>query len=259
MKTNLEDLTFLIPIRLDSIIRLENLIATIDYIWKSFKTHIFVLEAAPYNNNVINSILKNKIEYYFIEDKDPIFYRTKYLNVMARNAQTPFLSIWDADVIIDKKQIIDCMSRLRKNETDIAFPYDGNFMDTSPILKSLFFKSGNIGDLHRNKERMKLLYGPNHKGGAIIVNAEKYKFAGMENENFYGWGPEDFERYERWSNLKFRIYRSKGCLYHLSHPRSINSGFNSNYQMKYSNNEFGKTKASSKQEIMYHFSKLSDK
>lgn len=37
-------------------------------------------------------------------------------------------------------------------------------------------------------------------GGAIFVQTNKYLQAGMENEDFYGWGLEDGERHYRWSS-----------------------------------------------------------
>ena len=49
----------------------------------------------------------------------------------------------------------------------------------------------------------------------------------MENEDFYGWGLEDGERYYRWLSFGCRIYRSTGCLFHLSHPRDMNGQFRS--------------------------------
>jgi len=250
MKTNLQDMTFLIPIRLDSIARLENLIIAVDYIEKSFVTNITVLEGSNRNNGIIQKMLGKKIKYVFQEDKDPIFYRTMYLNKMIQLVDSKFLGIWDADVIIDKKQIVDSISNLRNGDIDIAYPYDGEFLDTTEIMKNLYVRKKNIGVLHKNKNKMYLPYGNKHIGGAIIVNKEKYEAAGGENEKFYGWGPEDFERYARWKNLNYRIYRSSGPLYHLSHPRSINSGFNSELQQKITSNECGKTEKSTAEEII---------
>ena len=62
-------------------------------------------------------------------------------------------------------------------------------------------------------------------GGAFLVNRVAYLRAGGENEAFYGWGPEDAERVKRLEILELPIARVKGPLYHLDHPRGINSGF----------------------------------
>lgn len=111
-------------------------------------------------------------------------------------------------------------------------------------------KRKDIRFLKRNTAKMGLIYGKNMRGGAIFVNRKKYIESGMENEEFYGWGPEDFERYTRWKILDYKIYLVPGCLFHLSHSRGHDSMFRSHEQLKDTNNAFLKTKYSSKNEIL---------
>lgn len=250
MKTNLEDLTFLLPLKVDSIIRIENLLMVIKYLQRNFQTNITVLEVAPYNNGILRKLLNRKVKYMFVEDKDPIFYRTKYRNIMAKEVETPFLAIWDVDVIVDKQLIIDAMNKLRSGEADIAYPYDGKFYDTSDIIRSLFIRKNKIQILHKNRERMILIYGEDHKGGAFIASTVKYMQTGMENENFYGWAQEDYERYNRWLILGLNIYRAHGCMYHLSHPRDLNGNYHSTWQMEIPNFEIYKTMKSSREDLI---------
>lgn len=257
MKININDFTFLIPIRVDSIIRIENLLMSIRYLLQNFETNIIVLEAADYNNKILQKLLDKRVKYTFIEDKDPIFFRTKYLNMMTLTSITPFVGIWDTDVIIHKDQIIDSILKLREG-FEIAYPYDGHFYDTSDIIRELYFKKREINILIKNKAKMEMIYGDQMKGGAMFVNKKAYIEAGMENEKFYGWGPEDFERYERWKILEYNIYRSNGCLFHLTHSRGTNSTFRSFYQMINTNRELIKTLNSSKTEILTHFAPKQD-
>jgi len=249
MKTNLEDLSFLMPLKVDSVIRIENLLAIIHYFQRHFQTHIAVLEVGNYNNGLLQKLLNREVKYTFIEDRDPVFHRTKYRNIMAKAVETPFLAVWDVDVLVDKSQIIDAMEKLRKSEADIAYPYDGRFYDTSEIIRKLFMKKQQMKILHQNRKRMTLIYGENHKGGAFLANTEKYRLSGMENENFYGWGPEDFERYDRWINMEFKVHNSQGGMYHFTHPRDMNGRFNSNRQMELTNSERTKTSQSSYNEL----------
>lgn len=253
MKINLKDLTFLIPIRIDSIARLENALAVITYLRCRFDTHILVLEASQYKNEVLHRLLPKEIEYYFVEDKDPVFYRTHYLNQMTQKVKTNYLAIWDADVITPPEQIVDAITHLREKEADIAYPYDGVFIDTSEIIRMFFIMSKQLKVLTKNKNKMEPLYATKDmKGGAILVNVQKYIEGGMENERFYGWGPEDFERYERWEGLNYKIYRSEGCIYHLSHPRDMNGKYNSQHQMNNMTNELATIRSSSPEEIREH-------
>jgi hypothetical protein len=71
----------------------------------------------------------------------------------------------------------------------------------------------------------------------------------MDNENFYGWGNEDYERQYRFNVMEYTTYRSKGPIYHLSHPRDINGMFRSEKQHKWTGNYLKNTMDSSKSEI----------
>ena len=251
MKTDLTDLTFLFPLKPDSIIRIENLLATSGYILRNFNTNLSVLEVSAYNNSFLSKLLNPKIVYSLLEDKDPIFHRTKYRNLMAKEVKTSFLAVWDVDVIVDKQLIIDTIEKLRNGKADVAFPYNGEFYDTSEIIRTLFIKNNRIQILHKYKDYMSMIYKNSHIGGAYIISTEKYRQTGMENENFYGWGNEDFERYSRWLNLGFKIYRAPGCMYHLSHPRDGNGRYNSQRQMEINISEYIKTHKSSYNELLH--------
>ena len=249
MKTDISDMTFLIPIRLDSIVRLENLILSVQALQKNFDTHITVLEASSYPNGIIQKMLGDKVEYLFVEDKDTVFYRTKYLNIMTMRSRTPYIGIWDADVIIPKEQILNSIEKLRQG-MEIAYPYDGHFYDTSSVMRELYTQNKSIKFLLKNIAKMSLIYGAKMKGGAMFVNKDAYIKAGMENEKFYGWGPEDCERFERWKILNFKIHSSEGPLFHLTHSRGSNSSFRSIEQSINTSKELSLTQFSSKEELL---------
>ena len=256
MKTDLRDLTFLFLLKPDSIIRIENMLTTTGYILRNFDTNVSVLEVSSYNNGILHKLLNRRIAYSFLEDKDPVFHRTKYRNLMTKEVKSPFLAVWDVDVIVDKQLIIDAMEKLRNGEADIAYPYNGEFYDTSEIIRNLFIRRNIIQILHRNRDRMLLIYGDDHKGGSFIASTAKYKQTGMENEEFYGWGEEDYERYNRWLTLGLIIYRAPGCMYHLSHPRDRNGRFNSLRQMEITKSENIKTWKSSYEELLIKIKKI---
>ena len=249
MKTDIKDVTFLIPLRIDSHVRLENLNMTVKSLLKSFDTHINVLEAASYRNGFVKKILGNKVDYLFIEDKDPVFYRTKYLNMMTHQTHTPYVGIWDSDVIVPKEQIIDSINKLRQG-VEIVYPYDGYFYDTTNVIRELYLQNQSTKFLLKHKEKMDLIYGNNAKGGAMLVNKDAYINAGMENERFYGWGSEDTERFDRWNILGLTIHRSKGPLFHLTHNRGNNSEYRSKYQLINTNKAWALTRFSTKTELL---------
>lgn len=258
MKRNFLDVTFLIPVRVDSLIRLENLLLTVRFIKKQFDTHIIVLETAPYPNGIIQLLLGGDVDYMFVQTDDPIYHKTKYLNLLTKEATTNIVSIWDADIIIPYEQMVMAVESIRINDYDVAYPYDGEFLDTSFILRKHYFINHDIGFLLANKGKMKLLYTfegiIGAVGGAVFVKREKYVFSGMENEDFYGWGLEDGERHYRWLGFGFRIYRSSGCLFHLSHPRDVNGSFYSETQKIKAYHSLNEVMNYTKEELIEKFS-----
>jgi predicted glycosyltransferase involved in capsule biosynthesis len=142
---------------------------------------------------------------------------------MTLETQTPYIALWDTDVIAPVEQIRETVRLLRTNAADFVYPYKHYLLDTSDILRKLYFETGKIEVLMKNRKKMKEMYSPNPVGGAVFCNREKYIKAGMENEKFYGWGLEDGERIVRWERLLYQIKRVEGPLFHLSHPRGLNS------------------------------------
>lgn len=253
MKTILEDITWLLPVRIDSINRLENILAVIKYLRSHLKINIMVLEASDGTNSFLKRLLPKDVKYIFYDDRDPVFYRTKYLNILISESRTKFVAIWDTDVLVPYLQIINSIDKLRIGEFDVALPYSGMCFDTSQILRRLFIKTNNINYLTKNVNKMNLLHGNNNlKGGGFFIDKEKYRYAGGENISFYGWGPEDFERYDRWCILEYKIFRDKGFMFHLSHPRNVNSNFINQYQKDNANAELFKTRNSSVYELRNH-------
>lgn len=249
MKINLEDTTFIIAVRLDSIQRLENTLAVTSQLCKYFDTNVILAEIADSCNNILKSLLHRRVNYKFIEDKDDIFHRTYYFNLLVSEIKTPIVALWDTDVVIDKKTITKAVYEIRTNNAEVAYPYNGIFLETSDILRKYYLKKKDIRILYRNRSKLELLYNQLMVGGAVIVNREKYMNAGMENETHYGWGNDDFDRYYRFKAQGYRIYRVNAPLFHLCHPRGDNSLFRSKIFYQLSSGELSKIESSSRQEI----------
>jgi len=255
MKFDLKDTTFVIPVRIDSMIRLENLLLTVDNLESNFNTNITVIEASYYNNGLLKKMFSNNITHLFVEDKDPIFHRTKHLNTVSREINTDITGIWDADIILESAQIIEAIQQLRNKNCDIAYPYDGRFLDTSEIVRNHYLLNKDINFLKKNTSRMNLMYSSvkegDSVGGAFLISTEKYKLSGLENENFYGWGVEDGERFQRWKIFSFSFFRSQGMLFHLSHPRDINGKMRSESYSFKAMDEIYRIINSTKEELEY--------
>lgn len=249
MKIKMDDVTFLILVRLDSIQRIENILAVTQQFYHYFKAKIVVREADSYNNGILESLLNKKIDYEFVEDKDPVLYKTRHFNQMTSMVTTSYLAIWDTDIIVDKSAVISCIDKLRKGEADIAYPYNGICYDIPTVIKNIYFTKPNIRLLYKNVNKMDKLYPHLLVGGAVLMDRKKYIQAGMENELHYGWGNDDFDRYYRFAGLGYRIHRVNTPLFHLPHPRGDNSRFRSPIFSQISSAVRFRVESSSKQEL----------
>lgn len=250
-KINLDDVTFLIPVRFDSVVRLENLIMVIDFLTTHFDTHIHILEAADYNNRLLERLMpqKQNVSVRFIEDHDPVFHRTRYINLLVNDCQTPLLAVWDTDVIVPPDQIVQSVECLRKQEAGFVYPYEEKFLETSELLRELYLETRDLNLLMNNMGKMAQLYLPNPVGGGFFANRSVYVESGIENELFYGWGREDGDRLNRWKILGYQLKRISGPLFHLTHERGLNSKFHTNEQDHIKMSEIFRIAAMSKREL----------
>ncbi|MEB2774731.1 galactosyltransferase-related protein [Algoriphagus sp. D3-2-R+10] len=248
-KINLKDFAFLIPLRIDTVNRLENTLVTIEYIMANFDTQVNVLEASGRNTGILSRLLPEEVNYVFVEDMDTIFHRTRYINELVKSVGTEYIVVWDTDIIIPVEQIIESVDLLRKKKADYVTPYKDKFLDTSEILRELYILTRDLGVLGMHQGKMKSLYTPNPVGGAFLAHRQTYIDAGMENEKFYGWGREDGDRLNRWNILNYKHEHIAGILYHLTHERGVNSTFHSPNQDNRKMTEIHRTIAMSKEEL----------
>lgn len=234
-------ITIMILYRGDTIQRLENVVEIIRILNSFSNVVVYIREATNYNNKIIQSSVKSFTNYEFVIDRDPILHKTKHFNEMLRNVTTEFVGIWDTDVIAYKESFLECFEKLKKGEVTLALPYNGVCLDTSSIIRQVYLQKQKFDILVDNMQKMKRLQPYVLTGGAVLMHTETFRLLGGENENYYGWGDDDYDRYIRFMNNGYAIYRSKNVLFHLTHPRSYNSNYNSKLHQQISKAELLKT------------------
>lgn len=246
---SLRDFTFLIPLRIDSVNRLENTLVSLEYIRSNFDTQVSVLEASERNTELLKRLLPQGINYVFVEDMDNIFHRTRYINQLTRSVDTEYIVVWDTDIIIPIEQLSQAVELLRKRQVDFVTPFKDKFLDTTEVLRALYIQTRDLSVLKMHQGKMKPLYNPNPVGGAFMAHRQTYIDSGMENEKFYGWGREDGDRVNRWKILGHKHQHIVGNLYHLSHERGQNSNFHSPNQNRRKMIELNRPLSMSKEEL----------
>lgn len=221
-KIDLRNLTFCIPVKIDSFFRERNLIAVLKYYGRKVHSHFKIIEADSERH--LKSLPKTEgLEYEFIHDANPIFHRTHYINKMLKSVTTEMAAVWDADAVAHPQQIADACRLIDKGHT-MVYPYDGKFWSVNDYFSACFCRNLSLKMLECFPMVRQLMSGYYAVGGGFIVHVERYRQAGWENERFTGWGPEDAERYHRLRILGQRPTRTNGSLHHLYHSRGVNSG-----------------------------------
>jgi len=217
MKYNILDVTFNIPVRIESPERLRNLTMVVSYLQKHFSTNILVGESSP--KPTLRNLCK-PCGYIHFQNDESHFHRTRLLNNLARASGTPYIVNYDVDVLLKPDSIMESVDMLRKKKADIVFPYGGMFRNIRGDLVNEFKHKLDmmiINDTNTHK------LNPKSYGGAVFWNKEAFMDVGMENENFCSWGLEDNERMTRAARLKKKMFRVPGTLYHLDHSRGNDS------------------------------------
>lgn len=240
--------TFVIPVRIDSSERKENLDVVLDRLSKRKRSKIIVLEA---DNDSKYRVPENypNVTYRFVKDDNPVFYRTKYLNELLREADTSIVGIWDTDVIVPDDQIDYSIADIQNGKAVMSFPYDGRFNFCS-LEDSVVFRDNRLIEFLEETQGSNCIL--HSVGGAFLVHKDYYLKAGGENEHFYGWGMEDMERIKRMEIVGLPVSRASGVLYHLFHSRNENSRFYNPMLENESRTEFLKVCSMSKEQIIQY-------
>lgn len=240
--------TFVIPVRIDSSERRENLDVVLEQLAKRRRSKIIVLEADNESKYRVPGNCPN-VTYRFVKDDNPIFYRTKYLNELLREADTSIVGIWDTDVIVPDDQIDCSIADIRNGKAVMSFPYDGRF-NLCSMEDSFVFRDNRLIEFLKGKEHSDCFI--HSVGGAFLIHKDYYLEAGGENEHFYGWGMEDMERVKRMEILGLPVSRASGVLYHLFHYRYENSRFYSSRLEEESRKEFLKVCGMYKDQLKHY-------
>ena len=242
---DLNKTTFIIPLRIETDDRMRNIITTLIYLTRNFKTKIIVKEVdkeSVYEREVV-PLLEQALEpdmlaciHHIFEQSDEFtFHRTKILNDMLWMVDTPVVANYDSDIILPLETYINATNMISKGwvhpdaegskPVKVIYPYGyGNYQFQCHVGDNEvtnFINSGfNFEYFNGHMRQWDAKYG-----FCQFFDTEEYKKLGGENENFVAYGYEDDERHFRF-NLLSSVGRIHEFVYHLEHGRTKNSWFN---------------------------------
>ena len=233
---NLERTTFIIPIKIEHPDRYRNAKTVLSFLNHHFKTNVFIYEISDSGTKLdfLNSLSNLNIKHWVSEPEDA-FHRTKYLNIMLDEVETPVVSNYDIDVILDPDLYLECQSDVLEGNFDVVYPYHygydyhGQKMVYPNINLDEFRDSGYETSYITERSHIFQNYYSEY-GHCIFFKTRVYKEYGGENESFVSYGPEDKERGERFVKLGKKVeWKKFRTIYHFEHFRGNDSSQGNSY------------------------------
>lgn len=233
---DIKDTTFIIPVRIDSEDRIKNCFTTISYLLNCFDCNVIVKEVdstPKFKDKVLSKIeqvtSKNnlkKLNFIYEQSNDPVFYRMQIINEMIDLCTTDIIVNYDADVLLKRQTIEESINLIRNKTADVVYPYGIPNYQIKLYLTfdeaENFVKSGYKFSILDTNEKT-LMSESSYAGHVQFFNRQVYIEGGMENENFKGSAPEDWERLNRFITLEYNVLRLNHNVYHIEHYRGNNS------------------------------------
>lgn len=262
MKHDLKNVTFIIPLQIETDDRLRNIILTTSFLLNTFDTNVIIKEVdeepifQQWALPVIKRIVGDTSGLNYIFEKhsrnDDAFHRTKVLNDMVLLADTKIVVNYDSDIILPVSSYLEAAEKLKT--CDVVYPYRfGERGERKVKLDTQFDNKPAIDTFEQHLEikaylesgydekalEGKYFYYPHQQGegwaeyGMVqFFNKQIYLDGYLENENFIAYAPEDVERHHRWTLLGYDIQRVDDYAYHFEHKRTPNSWFNNPFMQK---------------------------
>lgn len=217
-----DQLTIVIPIKIDHKDRLRNINISIEYLRHYFDCDIIICEQDS-ESKVADVCKKYNCKHIFIESDD-FFNKLKLVNLAVCKVTTPVFALYDADTLLRPEQLIGSTKSIINKTAQMVYPYDGNFYD---VPEKFFNDIQTTKDLTRVNLDECILFNPKSVGGCVLFDKDHYWKCGGSNEHFKSVGYDDPEMYARFQKLGTKIMRTEAPLWHLTHWRG-ESSFNYN-------------------------------
>ena len=267
---DISDCTFIIPLRIESRDRMRNIITTLIYLLRNFKTNVIVKEVdkesifkesvQPALEEALKDFQLEGLTHIFEQSDEYTFHRTKIINDMLWMVKTPYVSNYDCDILLPKTSYAYAINLLKNGyketpESEIFYPkcvYPYGFGPYQAQLTASDEEVSNFMNQEFSFEVFKNWRAYDAKYGFVqFFDTEEYKRLGGENEGFVAYGYEDDERHYRFSMLS-KVARMSERIFHLEHQRSKNSWFN-NPHIEDNRKLWEKLKSCKKEELQLYY------
>lgn len=230
----MNNITYIMPTRIESGDRLRNIVTSVVYLLKNFpEAKILIKEVdkeSIFNNHALSIIKKfshtENLRHIFEKSDDDLFHKTKILNDLILEADTDVVASHDVDVVYPVVSHQTAYDAIISDNCDVVYPYGCGVYQyqvnyTQDLFEEFLNQNLNINVIlpHCRTEASTI-------GWTQFYNRKKVIEGYMWNEAFLSWGAEDCEFYYRFNALGYRVGRIESPLWHFEHSRTHNSHYN---------------------------------
>lgn len=230
MKQDLQGLTFLFHVRLDTNERALNVKIVREYYRKTCTNFQCIFIEDDKDQKLPDIISFEETDTYVFTKNNDEWNKCSSFNKGIVLAKSEILAFHDLDAILPIDQIIDSINLLKEDKNaGLVYPYNGLFLCVSKEIKHNFAKTLNIDDITKywpaslsvNSDDGNILVGArNSVGGCVLGRRDNVIKANGYNPNFKGWGYEDNEFPKRVHIMGYTVSRltnPRAALWHLPH------------------------------------------
>lgn len=231
----MNNLTFLMPCRIESEDRLKNVITSVSYLSYHFPEcqiivkendtqSVFKNQVVPELVNIFGTVPEN-INHIFEQSDNKFFHKTKILNDLLLESTTDIVYNYDVDVVYPISSYLTAYNMITQSGCDAVYPYGCGVYQWAvdypiPLFEKFIQSKFDLEVLQPNCRLQASVMG-----WGQMIKRQVYIDSYMWNENFISWGAEDCEYYYRLQALGYNVGRVKDMVYHLEHGRTFNSHY----------------------------------
>jgi hypothetical protein len=229
----MEDITYIMPTRIESGDRLRNVVTSVSYILKNIPdAKVLVKEVdkqSVFSEHALPLIQKyaptDNLRHIFEENSEDIFHKTRYLNDLIIEADTEIVVSHDVDVIYPLQSHSMAYQLIKMDRCDVVYPYGCGVYQYQVNNYETLFQEFLEKDFDIDFIMPQCRTEASTIGWTQFYNRKKVIEGYMWNEAFLSWGAEDCEFYFRFNALGYRVGRIDGPIWHFEHGRTHNSHY----------------------------------
>ena len=249
----MKDLSFIIPIRVDTEDRLDNCLTILRFLQLHFpEAEVLLMEqdAETRTDRIIEAFPGVRRNF---EPNPGRFSKSLAVNHGVELSTRPLICMCDTDILLHPDAIRRACRILRMRMGRVVIPHNRIFVDVSGELKSEISASLDMNKYGRFRRFADAPAGKNSvtrdcNGGIFLAEKEVLQFAGGLNRKMISYGWEDTEFIRRLDKLGYYTFMlPEFNLVHLDHRRGADSRINEMFDVNRA--EFEKVNAMNRRQL----------